>query len=41
MGQYGLLIVFFLLFIPGLLSTIFLPARIATEMLVRAAIGIS
>jgi Zn-dependent protease len=41
MGQYGLLIVFLLLFIPGLLSTIFLPARIATEMLVRAAIGIS
>jgi Zn-dependent protease len=41
MGQYGLLVVFFLLFIPGLLSTIFLPARIATEMLVRAAIGIS
>jgi hypothetical protein len=41
MGQYGLLIVFLLLFIPGLLGTIFLPARIATEMLVRAAIGIS
>jgi Zn-dependent protease len=41
MGQYGLLIVFLLLFIPGLLSTIFLPARIATQMLVRAAIGIS
>jgi Zn-dependent protease len=41
MGQYGLLIVFLLLFIPGLLSTIFLPARIATEILVRAAVGIS
>jgi Zn-dependent protease len=41
MGQYGLLIVFLLLFIPGLLGTIFLPARIATELLVRAAIGIS
>jgi len=41
MGQYGLLIVFLLLFIPGLLGTIFLPARIATEMLVRVAIGIS
>lgn len=41
LGQYGLLIVFLLLFIPGLLGTIFLPARIATEMLVRAAVGIS
>lgn len=41
LGQYGLLIVFLLLFIPGLLGTIFLPARIATAMLVRAAIGIS
>ena len=41
MGQYGLLIVFLMLFIPGVLGTIFLPARIATERLVRAAIGIS
>ena len=41
LGQYGLLIVFLMLFIPGLLGTIFLPARIATEMLVRAAVGIS
>jgi Zn-dependent protease len=41
LGQYGLLIVFLLLFIPGLLGTIFLPARIATEILVRAAVGIS
>jgi Zn-dependent protease len=40
-GQYGLLIVFLLLFIPGLLSTIFLPARIATEVLIRLAVGMS
>jgi hypothetical protein len=41
LGQYGLLIVFLLMFIPGLLGTIFLPARIATELLVRAAMGVS
>lgn len=41
MGQFGLLLVFLLLFIPGLLSTIFLPARIATELLIRAAVGMS
>ena len=41
LGQYGLLIVFLLLFIPGLLSTIFLPARIATELLVRLAVGMA
>ena len=41
LGQYGLLIVFLLMFIPGLLGTIFLPARVATELLVRAAMGIS
>ncbi|HUF88985.1 MAG TPA: site-2 protease family protein [Gemmatimonadota bacterium] len=41
LGQYGLLIVFLLLFIPGLLRTIFLPARVATEVLVRLALGMS
>jgi Zn-dependent protease len=41
LGQYGLLIVFLLMFIPGLLGTIFLPARVATELLVRAAMGVS
>ena len=41
LGQYGLLIVFLLLFIPGLLGTIFLPARVATALLVRAAMGMS
>ncbi|HJU86198.1 MAG TPA: site-2 protease family protein [Gemmatimonadota bacterium] len=41
LGQYGLLIVFLLMFIPGLLGTIFLPARIATALLVRAALGVS
>jgi Zn-dependent protease len=41
MGQFGLLLVFLLLFIPGLMGTIFLPARIATEMLVRFAAGMS
>lgn len=41
LGQYGLLIVFLLMFIPGLLGTIFLPARVATALLVRAAMGIS
>ena len=41
MGQYGLLIVFLLMFIPGLLGAIFLPARVATALLVRAAMGIS
>jgi len=41
LGQYGLLIVFLLLFIPGLLSTIFLPARIATEVLIRLAVGMA
>jgi Zn-dependent protease len=39
MGQFGLLLVFLLLFIPGLMSTIFLPARIATELLVGVAAG--
>jgi Zn-dependent protease len=41
LGQYGLLIVFLLMFIPGLLGTIFLPARIATELLIRFAVGMS
>jgi Zn-dependent protease len=41
LGQYGLLIVFLLMFIPGLLGTIFLPARIATELLIRLAVGMS
>jgi Zn-dependent protease len=41
LGQYGLLIVFLLMFIPGLLGAIFLPARVATALLVRAAMGIS
>jgi Zn-dependent protease len=41
MGQFGLLFVFLLLFIPGLVGTIFLPARVATEMLVRFAAGMS
>jgi len=41
LGQYGLLIVFLLLFIPGLLGTIFLPARVATEVLVRLALGMA
>lgn len=40
MGQYGLVIVFLLMFIPGLMSTIFLPARIATELLVGLAAGL-
>ena len=40
MGQYGLVIVFLLMFIPGLMSTIFLPARIATELLVGFAAGL-
>ena len=41
LGRFGLLIVFLLLFIPGLLGTIFLPARVATEVLVRLALGMS
>jgi Zn-dependent protease len=41
LGQYGLLIVFLLMFIPGLLGTIFLPARVATELLIRFALGMS
>jgi Zn-dependent protease len=41
LGPYGLLIGFLLMFIPGLLGTIFLPARVATELLVRAAMGVS
>jgi Zn-dependent protease len=40
LGQYGLLIIFVLLFIPGLLDAVFLPARIATGMLLGAAAGI-
>jgi Zn-dependent protease len=41
MGQYGLMLILLLLFVPGLLSTIFLPARIATEFLVSFAMGVS
>lgn len=39
LGQYGLLIVFLLLFIPGLLDTVFLPARIATRLLLELSLG--
>lgn len=41
MGAYGLVIVFLLLFIPGLLETIFLPARLATGALLRLVMGIA
>jgi Zn-dependent protease len=39
MGQYGLLIVFLLLFIPGLLEVVFLPARVATQILLTLSLG--
>ena len=40
LGQIGLLIVFLLLFIPGLLEAVFLPARIATGFLLQVAVGL-
>lgn len=39
MGQYGLLIVFLMLFIPGLLEVVFLPARVATQLLLALSLG--
>lgn len=39
LGAYGLVIVFLLLFIPGLLETVFLPARLATGALLRLVLG--
>lgn len=41
MGRYGLLIVFALLFIPGLLEAVFLPARLATGILLGVVAGVS
>lgn len=39
MGRYGLIFVFALLFVPGLLRTIFLPAWIATAAVLEIATG--
>lgn len=40
LGQFGLLIVFALLFVPGLLRIVFLPAQIATGFLLDLAAGL-
>ena len=39
LGAYGLLIVFVLMFVPGLLDAIFLPARLATALVLDVATG--
>ncbi|HUP02005.1 MAG TPA: site-2 protease family protein [Gemmatimonadota bacterium] len=39
LGRFGLVIVLLLLFIPGLIDVIFLPARVATGVLLQVATG--
>lgn len=40
LSQFGLLIVFVLLFVPGLMRLVFLPARLATGLLLGLAMGL-